>query len=68
MELVILRVVDDGVGFDIEETKAGSYGLQNMYERAIEIGGTLKMVSLKNKGTRLEVKVPVIGIEGEEDD
>lgn len=56
---VILRVADDGIGFDVEESKAGSYGIQNMHERAVEIGGTLKIVSVKNKGTRLEVKVPV---------
>ena len=55
---VILRVADDGIGFDVEEAKAGSYGLQNMYERAVEIGGTIKIISLKNSGTRLEVKVP----------
>lgn len=59
-EYVILRVVDDGVGFDVEEAKAGSYGLQNMYERAVEVGGTIKIISLKNSGTRLEVKVPMI--------
>lgn len=56
----ILRVVDDGIGFDVEEAKAGSYGMQNMYERAIEVGGTLKVISLKDKGTRLEVKIPLI--------
>ncbi|MDQ0245031.1 NarL family two-component system sensor histidine kinase LiaS [Bacillus fengqiuensis] len=67
-DLLILRVVDDGVGFDVDTTKAGSYGLQNMYERAVEIGGTMKMVSVKNKGTRLEVKVPMMSLKGEEDD
>ncbi|MEH7097319.1 sensor histidine kinase [Neobacillus vireti] len=59
-DLVILRIVDDGIGFEVNEMKAGSYGMQNMHERAVEIGGTLKVVSVKNKGTRLEVKVPVI--------
>lgn len=59
-DLVIMRVVDDGVGFQTEETKAGSYGLQNMHERALEVGGTLRIVSVKNKGTRLEVKVPFV--------
>lgn len=67
-DLVILRVVDDGVGFDPEESKAGSYGMQNMYERAIEIGGTFKIISVKNKGTRLEVKVPIMGKKGEAND
>ncbi|CAM3387579.1 sensor histidine kinase [Cytobacillus oceanisediminis] len=59
-EYAILRVADDGVGFDVEETKAGSYGLQNMYERAAEVGGSMKIISVKNKGTRLEVKVPIM--------
>ncbi|QNU24014.1 sensor histidine kinase [Geobacillus zalihae] len=56
----ILRVTDDGVGFDVERSKSGSYGLQHMYERAAEIGGMLKIVSLKGQGTRLEVKVPLL--------
>jgi two-component system, NarL family, sensor histidine kinase LiaS len=58
-DLVILRIEDDGIGFEVEEAKAGSYGMQNMHERALEVGGTLKVISVKNKGTRLEVKVPV---------
>lgn len=68
-EIVIMRVTDDGIGFDQEDGKSGSYGLQNMYERAVEIGGTMKIVSLKNKGTRLEVKVPILAEEcGEKND
>lgn len=59
-ELVIMRIVDDGIGFEPAEDKAGSYGMQNMHERAMEIGGTLKVISVKDKGTRLEVKVPVM--------
>ena len=58
--MIILIVLDDGVGFDVEASKVGSYGLQNMHERALEVGGMLKIVSVINKGTRLEVKVPVI--------
>lgn len=67
-ELIIFRVVDDGVGFDVEEAKAGSYGLQNIYERAVEIGGTIKIVSVKQKGTRLEVKIPRMTLKGENND
>lgn len=65
---VILRIVDDGRGFNVEKTKAGSYGLQNMHERAGEIGGSLKIVSVENKGTRLEVKVPILVVAGEKHD
>ncbi|APH03299.1 sensor histidine kinase [Bacillus weihaiensis] len=64
-QFVIMRITDDGVGFDLEEGRTGSYGLHNMHERAVEIGGTLKIVSLKNQGTKLEVKVPIL--DGEED-
>ena len=61
-DTVILRVSDNGVGFDIdvESSNAGSYGLQNMKERAGELGGILKIVSIPNKGTKLEVKVPIL--------
>jgi two-component system, NarL family, sensor histidine kinase LiaS len=64
-DLIILRIEDDGVGFKIDQEKTGSYGLRNMHERASEIGGTLKIVSLPGEGTRLEVKVPILSA-GEE--
>ncbi|MCQ2010837.1 MAG: sensor histidine kinase [Sporolactobacillus sp.] len=57
---VILRVTDDGVGFKAQATKPGSYGLQNMKERAAQIGGQIKLVSVPDKGTSLEIKVPII--------
>lgn len=67
-ETVILRVVDNGIGFDIEKVKTSSYGMQNMRERAYEVGGTFKVISLPNEGTRLEVKVPNLKKEGEDHD
>lgn len=59
---LIMRVIDDGVGFTADEAKAGSYGLQNMKERAIEIGGILKVVSVPKQGTRIEVRVPLVNV------
>ncbi len=64
---IIMIVSDDGQGFDPNHTKTGSYGLQNMHERALEVGGTLKIVSVPKKGTRLEVKIPLIE-KGEKND
>ncbi|SDJ33014.1 sensor histidine kinase [Salimicrobium halophilum] len=55
---ILLRIEDDGKGFDAEGTASNSYGLDNMKERAFEIGGVLKVVSVKGNGTRIEVKVP----------
>lgn len=59
-QMVILRVIDDGKGFDINTAKAGSYGMDNMRERALEIGGTFKIISFPNQGTRVEVRVPIV--------
>ncbi|WP_110928806.1 sensor histidine kinase [Bacillus massiliglaciei] len=66
--MVIMRMIDDGIGFQVEGSKAGSYGLQNMYERAVELGGTMKVISVPDQGTRLEVKIPLLYQEGEKDD
>ena len=62
---LIMRVIDDGIGFSVDEAKAGSYGLENMRERAIEIGGILKVISVPKQGTRIEVRVPLVNV-GEE--
>ncbi|NYF23292.1 sensor histidine kinase [Sporosarcina sp. JAI121] len=56
--LAIFRVQDNGVGFKDSDGKGGSYGLQNVKERAIEIGGTCKIVSVPSQGTIVEVKLP----------
>lgn len=56
---VILRVQDNGVGFSVDdETHGGSYGLRNIEERAIEIGGTCKIVAIPQQGTIVEVQIP----------
>ncbi|MHC5247739.1 sensor histidine kinase [Enterococcus sp. LJL90] len=57
---VLLRVVDDGVGFDVTESRAGSYGLNNIRERVAGVGGTVKIISFKNQGTSVEIKVPIL--------
>lgn len=57
-DLAILRIQDNGVGFKQTDEKAGSYGLQNVKERAIEIGATCKIVSVPSQGTIVEVKLP----------
>lgn len=58
---VLLRVVDDGVGFNPDQKeKAGSYGLRNVRERIASIGGTVKVISFKGQGTSIEIKIPLI--------
>jgi two-component system, NarL family, sensor histidine kinase LiaS len=56
---VIMQVVDDGKGFRVQEEAHGSYGMSTMKERAEEVGGRLKVVSVPGEGTRVEVQIPI---------
>jgi two-component system, NarL family, sensor kinase len=56
-----LSIADDGVGFDPEATGAnGSLGLVSMSERARFVHGRLSIESHADKGTRVEVRVPIV--------
>jgi signal transduction histidine kinase len=55
-----LRIVDDGIGFDptaFAENGEG-FGLVTMRERAHSVGGQLRIVSARNRGTEVEVVIP----------
>jgi signal transduction histidine kinase len=56
------RVEDDGAGFDPDTAKATpslGVGLRSMRERAESLGGTLRVDSEPEKGTRVEMRVPL---------
>ncbi|WP_332631162.1 sensor histidine kinase [Halalkalibacter flavus] len=54
-----IKLIDNGVGFDVKSVQKNSYGLHTMRERMTEIGGTLQIVSVPNKGTQIEVNIPI---------
>ena len=54
-----IEVVDDGTGFDPEETDGDGLGLQGMRERAAAIGGTLSLDSQPGLGTRIRLLLPM---------
>ncbi len=61
---VITEIEDHGKGFDLSEVdqdydQRGSLGLVNMRERAGLIEGRLHIQSIKGKGTKITVLVPV---------
>lgn len=61
---IILKIADDGVGFDTSERdKTASYGLANIKERALLLGGDAKVVSAPNAGTMVEIIIPQPKIE-----
>ena len=51
----ILRVTDDGAGFDPSKVKHGGFGLVSMQERAKSIGAHLNVESAPGRGTTVEV-------------
>ncbi|MDK1028211.1 MAG: histidine kinase N-terminal 7TM domain-containing protein [Anaerolineae bacterium] len=54
---VTLEIVDDGIGFNLGLIDSGGLGLGNMQERAIQAGGTCKIVSEPGQGTRIIVEI-----------
>ena len=61
---VRLVVMDDGRGFDPSSVAAQRHGIVGMKERADTVGGLLEVESATNRGTRLEVAVPLGGAQG----
>jgi two-component system sensor histidine kinase DegS len=58
---VVVRIIDEGKGFDLREVASnnGHYGLMNMRERAELLGGTLQIMTAPGQGTQVTVTVPI---------
>ncbi len=56
---VRLEIRDDGSGFDPQGNFPGHLGLRSMEERATKSGGTWRIESEIDGGTRIEVMVPI---------
>ena len=55
---LILTIVDNGVGFDVDAAGGKGVGLVSMVERLEAIGGSLDICSSPGAGTRLTATVP----------
>jgi len=61
---LLIRIEDDGSGFEVERRMAEAIadkrmGLRSMEERVRLIGGTMDVQSLPGKGTKVAFKVPI---------
>jgi signal transduction histidine kinase len=56
---LLLIVVDDGTGFDVQAAWGKGLGLVSMGERVEAIGGTFEIHSRPGEGTRVHVSLPV---------
>jgi PAS domain S-box-containing protein len=54
--VIELRVRDDGLGFDTEQSFSGHYGLGMMHERAEAAGAQLTVTSQPGQGTELTIR------------
>jgi len=66
---LVLRVADDGVGFDPEARPTrgwagGGLGLLGMRERVGSVGGELRIDSAPGRGTVVEARIPFAAAEG----
>jgi signal transduction histidine kinase len=58
---LVVRVEDDGRGFDVAVVSGssnGHYGVVGMRERAKRMGGALTLESRSGKGTQLTLRIP----------
>jgi signal transduction histidine kinase len=55
--LVEVQVADNGLGFDVEQKQYG-LGLHSMRERAVMIGGSLRLESKPGEGTSVIIQLP----------
>lgn len=61
---LMLRIIDDGKGFDVNGWRAKSYkekrmGLQSMIERVGLLGGTIDIRSRPKKGAGIFISIPI---------
>jgi two-component system NarL family sensor kinase len=52
-----LTIEDDGIGFDVRRVAPERHGIVGMRERARAAGGTLRIASKRNQGTRVTATV-----------
>ncbi|OXM83379.1 sensor histidine kinase [Paenibacillus rigui] len=64
-DAIRLMIRDNGVGFDLDAKKHASYGIVTMKERVNEIGGSLNLITAAGKGTRIDIRVPIMAEGGE---
>jgi PAS domain S-box-containing protein len=59
-DLITLQIMDDGIGFDVEQSRlAAGLGLIGMQERMRLIGGEFEILSQPGKGTRISCRTPL---------
>jgi signal transduction histidine kinase len=64
---ILLSVLDDGSGFDTGRVRGlglRGLGLRGMEERVRHLGGTFEIDSRPGRGTKLEIVLPLVSLNG----
>ncbi|MBV9182324.1 MAG: sensor histidine kinase [Acidobacteria bacterium] len=56
---LVLEMEDDGIGFSPRAAQQRGFGLTGMRERALALGGSMKIRSEAGKGTRIRITFPI---------
>ncbi|SNR16317.1 tetratricopeptide repeat-containing sensor histidine kinase [Tenacibaculum jejuense] len=57
-EKLVIQITDDGVGFDTKKSRKG-IGIKNINSRVAKLLGNVSFTSEPNKGTHLQIKIPI---------
>jgi signal transduction histidine kinase len=55
-DFICMSIEDNGVGFDLASNRRQGHGLESMLFRANSLGASLDISSVRNGGTRIEVR------------
>ena len=58
-DLVLVEIIDNGRGLEIDPAGAVGHGLMNLRNRAEKLSGTFEILSVETGGTRLSWSAPV---------
>jgi signal transduction histidine kinase len=56
-DATVVRIADDGAGFDPDAVGSGGLGLTGMRERAVLAGGSVTITSESGRGTAVELRL-----------
>ena len=55
-----LKVVDNGIGFQLGSLDDLSYGLRNIKERAEDMAGTVQLLTAPKQGLAVDIRIPLL--------
>jgi NarL family two-component system sensor histidine kinase LiaS len=58
---ITLLIADNGLGFDLNASRLGHYGLIGVREQVEEVGGEMRIDTVRGSGTRVFIRLPAQG-------